>query len=163
MFEFEYATRTTARKTGRDEQLAFRDAIGKIVSNRMARQGDTSRKIDDDARQRALTARKEALALGEQALKEREDALLNPLLPPALRDALADFDEIAEKRFGVDFQTLASNPDRNQTATRMRFLVGVALKKDYSDGREIKNREGELIDYKWRINPVKLASMPSDA
>jgi hypothetical protein len=45
----------------------------------------------------------------------------------------------------------------------MRFVVGVALKKDYSDGREIRNSRGTLLDYKWRIDPLKLDGMPSNA
>ena len=56
--------------------------------------------------------------------------LPSPSLPPELRDALAVFDDIAEKRFEIDFDTLSSDPDHNKAAARMRFLVGVALKKD---------------------------------
>jgi len=86
-----------------------------------------------------------------------------PLLPPALKNAFADFDDIAEKRFEVDLDALGIDPDRNRAAARMRFLVGVALKKDYSDGREIRNSRGMLVDYKWRIDRAKLEATPSDA
>jgi hypothetical protein len=83
--------------------------------------------------------------------------------PTELRKTLADFDDIAQKRFGTDFETLAVNPDRNRVAFQMRHLVGVALKKQYSDEKPETNSKGELVDYKWKINPAKLEGMPDEA
>src|SRR5271157_3640057 len=84
-------------------------------------------------------------------------------LQPELSKAFADFDDIARKRFGTDFATLAVDPDRNTAASQMRHLVGVALKKEYSDEEAERNAKGEVVDSKWKINDAKLESMPDEA
>jgi len=76
---------------------------------------------------------------------------------------LADFNDTAERRFGVNFETLARSRDRNKVARRTRFLVGVAIKKQYSDERRITDKRKSLIDVKWQINLKRLREMPSDA
>jgi hypothetical protein len=84
-------------------------------------------------------------------------------LPKAVSDALASFDEIASNRFEVNFEALVTDPDRNRVAARMRFMVGVIFKKEFSDGSPVRNRRGELLDYKWSINPVLLETTPTNA
>ncbi len=83
-------------------------------------------------------------------------------LPLELSKAFADFDDIARKRFGTDFKTLAVDPNRNTAASQMRHLVGVVLKKEYSDEKPKSNSKGE-VDFKWKINNAKLESMPDEA
>jgi len=83
--------------------------------------------------------------------------------PPELKRTLADINEIARKRFQTDFESLVRDADRKRSAARMRHIVGVALKKEYSDEEEIRNSKGQLIDYKWHINAAKLEALPDTA
>ncbi|SDI38519.1 hypothetical protein SAMN04487926_11614 [Paraburkholderia steynii] len=81
----------------------------------------------------------------------------------AIDEAIRDFDEIAQKRYQTNIKTLAYDPDRRSARTRMRQVLGVAVKKEYS--REIPqyNRSGTLIDYQWEIDEAQLDSMPDSA
>ena len=84
-------------------------------------------------------------------------------VPTQIRKALADFDMIAKKCYGQPFEALALDAERRRATARMRQLVGVALKKDYSDGKKITTKSGALVDYKWTINDARLNKMPEDA
>jgi hypothetical protein len=74
-----------------------------------------------------------------------------------------EFNEIAQKRYQTDFIALAKDRDRKEAVIRMRYLLGVAIKKQFSDERRITDSKGNIVDVKWRINPSKLAAMPNDS
>jgi hypothetical protein len=80
--------------------------------------------------------------------------------PKALAKALADMNEAAIKQYGSELKVGGKN--RNQAEDRLRHVVGVVMKKDFSDEQQVR-KGGKVIDVKWVINPEKLAAMPDDA
>ena len=93
----------------------------------------------------------------------RRDGAAPTHTPRVLTRALADVNEVATKRFDTDFEGLVRDEDRNRAAARMRHVVGVVVKKDYSDVREVRDARGRLVDVKWEINVKKLTAMPDSA
>jgi len=84
-------------------------------------------------------------------------------MPRAINKALAEINDIAGKRYQTDFESLVISKDRNRAAAQMRQIVGISLKREYSDEILKVGRNGEIRDYQWRINPKKMKAMPETA
>lgn len=84
-------------------------------------------------------------------------------VPRALSGAIREIDNFAGKRYGTSFDALALAEDRNRASAQMRHIVGLVLKRAYSDEIIKLGWDGEVCDYRWQINPRKLRAMPESA
>jgi hypothetical protein len=66
---------------------------------------------------------------------------------------MREVNEIAGKRCRTSFERLALAEDRNRASAQMRHIVGVPLKRAYSDEIIKLSEDGEMRDYRWQINP----------
>jgi hypothetical protein len=76
---------------------------------------------------------------------------------------MRELNEIAGKRYRTRFERLALAEDRNCASAQMWHIVGVTLKRAYSDEIIKLSEDGAMRDYRWQINPRKLKAMPDGA
>jgi hypothetical protein len=81
----------------------------------------------------------------------------------AVSRVIIEFDEIAMKRYQCDLEALALESSRRRAAQRMRQLVGVAIKKDYSREAPKTTRSGLPVDYQWVVDDELLGKMPDSS